>query len=75
MRRISAQYLFTSTGKPLKRGVVTVDDEGTIVAVEDTGGDLREKAGAVTPWRTDTCRWRTEAVYCRRARAARSTAP
>ncbi len=45
MRRISAQYLFTATGKPLKRGVITFDDDGTVVAVDDTGGDLRERAG------------------------------
>lgn len=45
MRRISAQYLFTSAGKPLKRGVITAADDGTIVSVEDTGGDLRESAG------------------------------
>lgn len=45
MRRISAQYLFTSAGKPLKRGVVTVDDKGVVTGVEDTGGDLNENAG------------------------------
>lgn len=45
MRRISAQYLFTSSGKPLKRGVITVSDDNTIVSVEDTGGDLSESAG------------------------------
>ncbi len=45
MRKISAQYIFTSAGKPLRRGVVTVSDDGTILAVEDTGGDLPEKAG------------------------------
>ncbi|MCU0410302.1 MAG: amidohydrolase family protein [Bacteroidales bacterium] len=44
MRRISAQYLFTSCGKPLKRGVVTVADDNTIVSVEDNGGDFSEKA-------------------------------
>lgn len=44
MRRISAQYLFTSCGKPLKRGVVTVAEDNTIVSVEDNGGDFSEKA-------------------------------
>ncbi len=45
MRRISAQYVFTAAGKPLRRAVVTVADDGTIVEVEDTGGELRESAG------------------------------
>ena len=45
MRRISAQYIFTSAGKPLRRGVVTADSNGTILSVEDTGGDLAEKPG------------------------------
>jgi len=45
MRRISAQYIFTQAGKPLKRGIVTVADDGTVINVEDTGGDLRESAG------------------------------
>lgn len=44
MRRISAQYVFTSAGKPLKRGVITAADDGTVVSVEDTGGHLRESA-------------------------------
>lgn len=45
MRRIAAQYVFTSAGKPLRRGVVTAGDEGTIISIEDTGGDLPETAG------------------------------
>lgn len=45
MRRISAQYLFTSAGRPLRRGVITVDDNGTVAGVEDTGGNLTETAG------------------------------
>jgi cytosine/adenosine deaminase-related metal-dependent hydrolase len=45
MRRISAQYVFTSAGKPLRRGVVTAAGDGTIISVEDTGGDLAEKPG------------------------------
>ncbi|MCI0522590.1 MAG: cytosine deaminase, partial [Bacteroidales bacterium] len=44
MRKISAQYLFTSCGKPLKRGIVTVADDNTIISIEDTGGDFSEKA-------------------------------
>jgi cytosine/adenosine deaminase-related metal-dependent hydrolase len=45
MRRISAQYVFTSAARPLRRGVVTADSDGTILSVEDTGGDLPEKPG------------------------------
>jgi cytosine/adenosine deaminase-related metal-dependent hydrolase len=43
MKRFSAQYIFTNTGAPLKRGIVTAGDDGTITGVEDTGGDLIEK--------------------------------
>ncbi|MCA1741838.1 MAG: amidohydrolase family protein [Bacteroidales bacterium] len=45
MRRIAAQYVFTAAGKPLRRAVVTAADDGTIVEVEDTGGELKESAG------------------------------
>jgi len=45
MRRLSAQYIFTSAGPPLKRGIVTADDDGTILSVEDTGGNPGESAG------------------------------
>ncbi len=42
MRRLSAQFIFTNTGEPLKRGVITVGDDGRIQSVEDTNGLLRE---------------------------------
>ena len=45
MRRISAQYVFTSAGKPLRRAVVIASSDGEIVEVEDTGGELKESAG------------------------------
>jgi cytosine/adenosine deaminase-related metal-dependent hydrolase len=45
MRKISAQYVFTSAGKPLRRGIVTAGSDGTVISVEDTGGDLAEKPG------------------------------
>ena len=44
MRKFSAQYIFTNTGKPLKRGIITVDDNGFIVDVDDTNGSLTEKS-------------------------------
>lgn len=44
MRRFSSQYLITNCGPVLKRPVVTVDDDGTIVSVVDTGGNLWEEA-------------------------------
>lgn len=43
MKSFSAQYVFTNTGAPLKRGIVTTDDDGTIKSVENTGGDLTER--------------------------------
>jgi aminodeoxyfutalosine deaminase len=43
MKRFSAQYIITNTGQPLKRAVITTEDDGTIIRVEDTGGDLKEE--------------------------------
>jgi cytosine/adenosine deaminase-related metal-dependent hydrolase len=43
MKRFSAQYIITNSGPPLKRAVITADDDNTIINVEDTGGDLAEK--------------------------------
>ncbi len=43
MKKFSAQYIFTNSRKPLKRGIITTDDEGVILDVEDTGGSLREQ--------------------------------
>ena len=45
MRRIAAQYVFTSAGKPLRRAVVIAADDGTVTGVEDTGGEFTETAG------------------------------
>jgi aminodeoxyfutalosine deaminase len=44
MRSLSAQYVITNTGPLLKRPVIKVDDDGTIISIEDTGGDLKEKS-------------------------------
>ena len=43
MKRFSAQYIFTNSGPVLKRGIITAEDDGTIINVENTGGDLDEK--------------------------------
>ena len=43
MKHLSAQYIFTNTGPPLKRGIVSASDDGTIVSLENTGGNLTEK--------------------------------
>lgn len=44
MRRFSSQYIFTNAGEPLKRGIVTTEDDGTIVRIEDTRGELSESS-------------------------------
>ncbi len=43
MKRFSAQYIITNSGPPLKRAVVSTKDDGTIISVEDTSGDLKEE--------------------------------
>jgi len=43
MKHFSAQYIFTNNGPPLKRGIVTADNDGTITGVEDSGGNLDER--------------------------------
>ncbi len=42
MKYFSAQYLFTNTGLPVKRGIITTEDDGTIISVDDSGGKLAE---------------------------------
>jgi cytosine/adenosine deaminase-related metal-dependent hydrolase len=45
MKKFSAQYVFTNCGTPLKRGIITTHDDGTVIDVEETGGKLTEKEG------------------------------
>ena len=44
MRKFSAHYILTGTGSILKKGIITVNDQGVITDVKDTGGDLKEMA-------------------------------
>jgi len=41
-KHFSAHYIFTNTGPPLRRGIITTGEDGTIIRVKDTGGDLSE---------------------------------
>lgn len=41
-RKISANYVFTMAGPPLKNGIVEVSHDGNIVSVCDTGGEITE---------------------------------
>jgi aminodeoxyfutalosine deaminase len=43
MKRFTAQYVITNSGPPLKRAVLTTEDDGTITGIEDTDGNLKEK--------------------------------
>jgi cytosine/adenosine deaminase-related metal-dependent hydrolase len=43
MKYFSAQYIFTSSGHPIKRGIICTEDDGTIVSTEDSGGRLTER--------------------------------
>lgn len=44
MRRFSAHYIITGTGAVLKKGIISVNDQGVITGLTDTGGDLAESA-------------------------------
>ena len=45
MRKISANYIFPISSKPLKNGILELDDSGKIINIIDTKGDLKESAG------------------------------
>jgi len=42
MRRFSAQFIFTNSGPPLKRAVISTEEDGTITGIEENAGLLRE---------------------------------
>jgi cytosine/adenosine deaminase-related metal-dependent hydrolase len=43
MKYFSSQYVITNSGLPLKRAVITAEDDGKIINIEDTNGLLSEK--------------------------------
>jgi aminodeoxyfutalosine deaminase len=43
MRFFSAQYIITNTGPPVKRGIVSTSDDGTIISIEENHGHPGEK--------------------------------
>jgi aminodeoxyfutalosine deaminase len=45
VRKISATWIFPGNLPPLKNGVLICEDDGTVVDLIDTGGQLREQAG------------------------------
>ncbi len=44
MRKISAHLILDGLGKCYSKGIVTLDSDGTILSIENTGGVLRESA-------------------------------
>lgn len=44
MRRVSANYIYTNAGDPIRNGVVGVDNNGTIVEIIDHKGQEKEYA-------------------------------
>jgi cytosine/adenosine deaminase-related metal-dependent hydrolase len=42
MKRFSAQYILTNSGPPLQRGIIAIEDDGTVISIENTGGNLSE---------------------------------
>lgn len=43
MRHLSAQYVITNSGTPLKRAVISAEEDGTIISIEENNGLLKEK--------------------------------
>ena len=42
MKRFSAHFIFTNTKPPLKKAVITADDDGIIISIEESDGNLQE---------------------------------
>jgi cytosine/adenosine deaminase-related metal-dependent hydrolase len=45
VKKISATYIFPGNQPPLKNGILICEDDGTVMDLIDTGGQLREQAG------------------------------
>ena len=45
MRKISAHLILDGRGNSFSKGIVTIDADGTILDIQDTGGMLEEAAG------------------------------
>jgi cytosine/adenosine deaminase-related metal-dependent hydrolase len=43
MKRFSAQYIITNSSPLLKRAVINTEDDGTIISISDTAGELKEE--------------------------------
>jgi cytosine/adenosine deaminase-related metal-dependent hydrolase len=43
MRLISAHYVYTNSGPPLKRPIIATEDDGRIISIETTSGELNER--------------------------------
>lgn len=44
MKRFSAHYILTNSSDPIAKGIITTNDDGTIIDVEESGGALNETA-------------------------------
>ncbi len=42
MKRFSSQFIFTNSGQTLRRGIITANDDGTIISVDDLDGSQEE---------------------------------
>ena len=42
MRKIAANYIYPITSKPIKNGVIVMDDNGKIIDIIDNNGELKE---------------------------------
>ncbi|HET6225660.1 MAG TPA: amidohydrolase family protein [Bacteroidia bacterium] len=51
MRKLSADYIFTMTGEPIKNGIVTIDQEGTIIDISSDKVDANTEVfeGIICP--------------------------
>lgn len=49
MGRITAEYIYTLDGEPIKNGFVEYDEDGTITAVGQCGADEEVMPGAIVP--------------------------
>jgi aminodeoxyfutalosine deaminase len=43
MKRFAAQYIISNSGPLLKRSVITTEDDGTIISIENRNGNLNEE--------------------------------